>query len=225
MGISIQHYRARIGLFNLRKNVFRTCTKPTNQKPTRLLFSLRICPVLVFSLVLLISPSPGKAFPTQEYQNTHPCPIPRILYSSQIFKNIHPCRPVSRTFSACDEIHSSYIYTRVSNFQSRYVNGNKTSKGIKKAHWNKGNSHLMNKMPDIKNIVAKYHPQILGISEANLLDNHDQSLVAIPDFNMHVCPTITNPSIGNSRVVVYTHKDVIASSGLTSCAIPIALSG
>ena len=210
MGISIQHYRARIGLFNLRKNVFRTCTKPTNQKPTRLLFSLRICPVLVFSLVLLISPSPGKAFPTQEYQNTHPCPIPRILYSSQIFKNIHPCRPVSRTFSACDEIHSSYIYTRVSNFQSRYVNGNKTSKGIKKAHWNKGNSHLMNKMPDIKNIVAKYHPQILGISEANLLDNHDQSLVAIPDFNLHVCPTITNPSIGNSRVVVYTHKDVVA---------------
>ena len=32
----------------------------------------------------------------------------------------------------------------------------------------------------------------------------------IPDYNLHVCPTITNPSLGNSRVVVYTHKDIVA---------------
>ena len=127
----------------------------------------------------------------------------------KILKNIHLCS-VSGTPSVFDKIQSSYIYTRVSNFQSRYVNGNKTRKGIKIAHWNKGNSHLMNKMADIKNIVAKYHPHILGISEANLLANHDPSLVTIPDYNLHVCPTITNPSMGNSRVVVYTHKDIVA---------------
>ena len=143
MGISIQHYRASIGSFYSCKNVFRNCTKPANLEPTTILFSLRIYPFLVFSLVLLISPSTGNAFPTQKYWNTNPYPVLRSFYCSQIFKNIHLCT-VSRTFSAFDKIQSSYIYSRVSNFHSRYVNGNKTSKGIKIAHWNKGNSHLMN---------------------------------------------------------------------------------
>ena len=107
------------------------------------------------------------------------------------------------------EFLSSYIFTMVSNFESRSVNGNRSSKGIKIAHWNKGNSHLVNKMAEIKNIIGTHHPHILGVSEANLLDKHDQSLVAIPDFNLHVCPTISNPSLGNSRVVVYTHKDIV----------------
>ena len=48
------------------------------------------------------------------------------------------------------------------------------------------------------------------MSEANLLDVHDQSLVAIPDYNLHVCPTITNHAMRNSRVVVYTHKNIVA---------------
>ena len=108
------------------------------------------------------------------------------------------------------EFLSSYIFTMVSNFESRSVNGNRSSKGIKIAHWNKGNSHLVNKMAEIKNIIGTHHPHILGVSEANLLDKHDQSLVAIPDFNLHVCPTISNPTLGNSRVVVYTHKDIVA---------------
>ena len=53
------------------------------------------------------------------------------------------------------------------------------------------------------------HP-VLGVSEANLLDVHDQSLAAIPDYNLHLCPTINNPSLKTSRIVAYTHKDVVA---------------
>ena len=98
----------------------------------------------------------------------------------------------------------------VTNFQSRYTNGNRSSKGITICHWNKGGSFLINKMPEIKNIIAQHHPQILGVSEANLLDVHDASLAAVQDYNLHVCPTINNPSLRTSRIVVYTHKDIVA---------------
>ena len=64
-------------------------------------------------------------------------------------------------------------------------------------------------MADIKNIAEQHHPHILGLSEANLLDVHDHDLVAIPDYTLHVCPTIENPSLRTSRIVVYTHKDVV----------------
>ena len=64
-------------------------------------------------------------------------------------------------------------------------------------------------MVEIKNVIAQHQPQILGISEANLLDVHDPCLAAIQDYNLHVCPTISNPTLRTSRVVVYTHKNII----------------
>ena len=67
-------------------------------------------------------------------------------------------------------------------------------------------------MADLKNIIQQHHPHILGLSEANLLDIHDQSLANIPDYTLHVCPTITNPALRTSRVVEYTHRDVIVKS-------------
>ena len=42
----------------------------------------------------------------------------------------------------------------------------------------------------LRNIIDKHHHQILGVSEANLLDVHGQSLVAIPHYNLHFCPTM-----------------------------------
>ena len=65
-------------------------------------------------------------------------------------------------------------------------------------------------MPEIKNIISQHHPHILGVSEANLLADHDVSLVAIQEYNLHVCPTISNPNLKSSRIVVYTHKDIVA---------------
>ena len=97
----------------------------------------------------------------------------------------------------------------VTNFHNKYTNGNRKPKGIKIAHWNKGSSLLTNKMPEIRNIISNHHPHILGLSEANLFDVHDQSLVAVKDYDLHLCPTITNPSLKVGRVVVYTHKDLI----------------
>ena len=98
----------------------------------------------------------------------------------------------------------------VTNFQSRYRLGNRKKAGIKIFHWNKGGSYLVNKMPEIKAIIDQHHPHILGLSEANLLDVHDKKQAEITDYNLHEPLTISNPGLRVSRVVVYTHKDLIA---------------
>ena len=87
-------------------------------------------------------------------------------------------------------LSSEYSSTAISNFTSRYINGNKKNQGIKIAHWNKGNAFLENKMPEIKNIVSGLHPHVLGISEANLHHNDDQNLVQMEDYTLHTCPTL-----------------------------------
>jgi len=64
-------------------------------------------------------------------------------------------------------------------------------------------------MPEIKNIVDKHHPHVLGLSEANLLKHHDQSLVQIADYDLHLPLTFSNPLLQTSRIVTYTHKSVV----------------
>ena len=98
----------------------------------------------------------------------------------------------------------------VSNFHSRYITGNRKNQGIKICHWNKGGSHLKNKMPEIKNLISSLHPHILGISEANLYQSHDKNLVQLQDYNLHLPRTLSNPGQTACRIVTYTHKSVIA---------------
>ena len=103
------------------------------------------------------------------------------------------------------------LFSMVSNFQNRYLFGNKRSeKGLKILHWNKGSSHLQNKMVEIKGIVETHRPHVLGLSEANFLKAHDQSSVQLVDYNLHLPLTHFNPSLGSNRIVAYTHKSVIA---------------
>ena len=95
------------------------------------------------------------------------------------------------------------------NFIARYTNGNRRQHGLRIVHWNKGSSHLENKINELETIVEKYHPHILGLSEANLYSHHDPDKVQIPDYTLHMCPTMTNPQLGVSRVVVYTHSSLV----------------
>ena len=97
----------------------------------------------------------------------------------------------------------------VTNFQSRYLHGNRRSGGIQISHWNKGPGFLQNKIPEIKNIINGLHPHIIGISEANLHQHHDLNLVQLEDYHLHSCSTINNPSLKTSRVVVYTHRSLV----------------
>ena len=201
MNISIQQYRASIGLFVPCRTISRKiCKKPANLKPTKFQNVLRNHIVLILTSIVLFLSSyqyPSKASSTQTPQDLWPSPSKHSSNSSSVLKNdrsqsrsyrresnvqnfIHPCRVSKAIFDASEEDSQLfYIFTKISNFVARYVNGNGSSKGIKIAHWNKGSSHLVNKISEIKNIIAKYRPHILGVSEANLLENHDQSLVAV----------------------------------------------
>ena len=96
------------------------------------------------------------------------------------------------------------MFSMITNFQSRYTNGNRRNSGIKIGHWNKGASHLQSKMPEIKYFINGLHPHVLGLSEANLKSSHDQNLVQLTDYVLHTCPTLTNSGLNMSRVVVYT---------------------
>ena len=58
-------------------------------------------------------------------------------------------------------------------------------------------------------MLADHRPHVLGLSEANLKKDHDQSLVQHQDYNIHVCDTIDNPQLGISRVVVYCHRSLV----------------
>ena len=107
------------------------------------------------------------------------------------------------------QMWASSTYCMITNFQSRYLNGNRKSAGIKIGHWNKGPGHLQTKMPEVKNIIKGLHPHILGISEANLHEKHDQNLSQIEDYVLHTCPTLQNPALKTSRVVVYTHRSLV----------------
>ena len=58
--------------------------------------------------------------------------------------------------------------------------------------------------------VSRVKPAILGISEANLHQSVDLSLVQLPGYSLHTARTLTNPRICCSRVVVYLGEGVTA---------------
>ena len=206
MGIDIQQYRASIGSFlpsrnNSYKYSIHKSKQPTETKNTNLLYYLMLLVAFCFIFISYIY-----------YQIMHSS---KTSSTSEIYSNIQEivnCKTSSTflpdTKPPLDDFISTLFYM-VTNFQSMCTYGNKKNKGIKISHWNKGGSFLINKMPEIRNIISQHHPHILGLSEANLLDVHDQSLADIPDYNLYLCPTIKNPSLKASRVVVYTHKDLV----------------
>ena len=106
---------------------------------------------------------------------------------------------------------SSWLTRAERNSIMRSIHGNRgqRGKGIKIVAWNKGSSLLHNKHQEIETIIAGHQPHILGLSEANLRSNADLTLVQHADYQLHTAPTLTNPDLGISRVVVYTHSSLV----------------
>ena len=75
--------------------------------------------------------------------------------------------------------------------------------------WNKGSSLLQNKHHEIETIIAAEKPHIFGLSEANLKVGTDLSLVQHDDYTLHTAPTLENPQLGISRMVVYTYSSLV----------------
>ena len=188
-------------------------TSPTNIPSIRkyLFFILLLTTPLLFSTIAV---HPVHS-PAQSY--SHPMYPTMPSYYSSLQSNYTETRSGNTAGAMVEafilqygvQMWASSSYCMISNFQSRYLNGNRKSAGIKISHWNKGPGHLKTKMPEIKNIINGLHPHIIGISEANLHEKHDQNLSQLEDYTLHTCPTLENPALKTSRVVVYTHRSLI----------------
>ena len=185
MGNDINQYRARIGSFN---NVFSKTRnykiKPTNNYPT-----YKVNP----SENLIADNQPYKLFYIKAVLMI-PIIISVLTAINQSDTYLFKCNnPPSQTYlpgHVSTDLTTYFLlpytvnvlaassFKMVTNFQSRYLYGNRKNQGIKICHWNKGGSHLKNKMPEIRNIVSGLHPHIFGLSEANLHQTHDQTLVS-----------------------------------------------
>ena len=106
---------------------------------------------------------------------------------------------------------ASWLTARMRNSIMKAINGNRPSRGrgIKIIAWNKGSSYLQNKHHEIETIIAADKPHIIGLSEANLKKDTDLSLVQHDDYTLHTAPTLENPLLGISRLVVYTHSSLV----------------
>ena len=194
MAISIQEYRSRIGRYlpktKCRKYSLDDIKVDEDFKkknvPTRVCFFV-ICS-LIFSLTPFTNLSTSETR-TKDFNLT--CAI-------RAGKSTNPIM-----------INQPSVYIKLGNFYARYTNGNRQARGIKIAHFNKGPGHLSTKVNEIENAISGFHPHIFGISEANLFKHHDLQDVQIPDYNLHTCPTLSNPDLGYSRIVVYTHKSIV----------------
>ena len=93
----------------------------------------------------------------------------------------------------------------------KIVNENKRSRGrgIRLVHWNKSNADLQNRMEEVKLLVNKYNPEVMGLSESNLKRSVDLKFVKIDDYELHTAPTLANDHLKISRVVVYTKSNLI----------------
>ena len=223
MGISIQAYRCRIGTFVPKflqiptKNNYKYF--PTiNENQTTEYTTKRKFLLYIVLLLFFLFPLVNFFLVQSNIQSyNHPIYPDFFTYSSQLdtFSNTslsgRITSDIAFNFILSFGINSlaASTFTMITNFQSKCKHGNRRAGGIKISHWNKGPGFLQNKIPEIKNIVNGLNPHILGISEANLHQNHDHNLVELEDYLMHTCPTIDNLSLKTSRVVVYTHKSLV----------------
>ena len=106
---------------------------------------------------------------------------------------------------------TSWLSVKDRNRLIKSLNGNRgqRGRGIKLLAWNKGSSLLQNKHNEVEAIIAGHQPHVLGLSEANLRSDVDLSLVQHENYQLHTAPTISNPDLAISRVVVYTHSSLI----------------
>ena len=197
MGISIQSYRATIGLFSnskpgkVRKIVG---SKSKSRQPTRR--------INIIQVLLLLSTFLNVGTPETHNRNNNRYPVTYQVLPN----NFSPIIPISKNTEV--QCHKQEILNI--NFLGRYKYGNKRNSGIKLCHWNKGSAYLENKKDELETIIGGYQPHVFGVSEANFKSQHDRENVEIEHYNIYFSKTLDNPTIYCSRIAVYIHEDIQA---------------
>ena len=208
MGIDIQQYRAKIGCFLIRKNSLKSTYSLGNTSRKRGPFFIKM--ILILSIIFPIRSKTVSndtdiysSSLTSVFRNTYKISLASVPLSVVVIRG--------GVYIVPAETSSSNRWFRIiSNSKMRRINGNGRNRIIKIAHWNKGSSLLVNKIQEVKAVLALEKAKIFGLSEANLLAGDDRNLVSIADYNLHVSKTINNPNLKVSRVVAYMHTDITA---------------
>ena len=193
MGVTLQVYRCRIGTF---QSCSIKCSNDTDTSPTSLKSTVTKAGIL--SLLLIIVSAMAASQVNLSYPDT-----PSLLHTQLSKQDSHH----SDQFNSSRKLQDtpSWLTKKDRNFYAKMTFGNRRQRGhgIKILHWNKGPSFLQNKHDDIATISGGHKPHVLGLSESNLKSDHNLGLV------QHTCPTLDNPQLKMSRVVVYTHKSLV----------------
>ena len=154
MGVTIQEYRCRIGIF-LPKFSKTKCTnilsKNKNESSVQFslqqLLSLILATLIPFTVAFLQYPSINHS--NQSYN--HPIyPTIQGIYT--------PAKNFSMNLVKSSIINQYSIFTELTNFYSRCTNGNRQAMGIKIAHFNKGSGHLATKKHEIESAMLVLIP-------------------------------------------------------------------
>ena len=188
--LDLSIYRYRIGTFSQKvmKSKFNS-QRILNDKETSLELMFRIYFILSF---LQIGPTKY-----DNYASSHPTGAYIVPGGVYILTNLK--------MDYKNSILQKIIIPSVKespNFTSRMVNGN-IKRGIVNMHLNIRS--LYNKLSEIKKLVKKEKPHILGVSEAELWKKwHDIKSLAVPGYDL-LLPLSWN-SHGRARIVVYVKK-------------------
>ena len=191
MDVSIQQYRSRIGRFlpkhcNSSIRIFNSFKNEENQPRVKISFTITAFLTIAIMTPFLIAVIQNPGVHHKNHCYSHP-----LYPSAYLQKPTDSCHGRTTT-----DLHSRFIisyglnvlasssFAMVTNFQSRYLYGNRRT-GIKISAWNKGGGFLQNKKPELKNIVNGLYPHILGISEANLKSSQDKNLSYLEDYTLH----------------------------------------
>ena len=195
MGISVEQYRFRIGIYlpsvprKLVDNFGQNSTNYAWKFPCKSMFSV-ILKIALISIIILSQQQFNKQVGSE------------LNLSFKLSTNLD-------SYLASLTIKQVSSYKKLSNFSARYTYGNRSTRGMKVAHFNKGCGYLATKMQDIESLIADLRPHVIGISEANLFKSHELNSVQIDDYVLHKCPTYENPNLLYSRIVVYCHKSLV----------------
>ena len=220
MGVSLETYRMSIGIF-IPKSRKRRQSSRLNRKfvknisipMIKLSLFVSICLALLFdsgggSMEKFVHTSRSmELFENySEYEDDLLQSTDYYVCIGQKFKMYK----MSDSMVYCFETSSLRVLFDDVNFYARYINGNRSNRGIKITHWNLGSSYLVNKIQEIETLVADFRPHLLGISESNLFSSQNQDDVMIEDYELFTALTIENRDLQVSRVVVYKHKSLVA---------------
>ena len=212
--IDLVLYRARIGGFSMTSKSIRF---KKSSKSLSKFFSknFRTGVFLMFILVptmlitAVIASNEGLLFIQKSFKNSEISQfsvVPLFCYHTRVIS------PFSTKTSDCNSygiLNISYglkVEIKDCNFLARYYNGNGPKrKGIFSMHLNIRS--LKNKLHEVKNLIKEHGPQILGLSECELLRaNFDEHYLKIPGYDV-LFPSSWWSS-GRARVLVYVKKSL-----------------